>query len=579
MKQRIVIILSVLLFHAQVGALETEKCSEAAKTIDDRIATGSHSQQNINIATQVRDGIMQSCAFLDENTLAQMLQGIDTILPGDGGASAAPEKSAAEKRVERDAQRAEAKKRRAERDKRRAAKRAREEAEQGLISAVAKKPPTGKSMKFQKMSRPDTMWRATMVDWDLYKDKARLLYETTPSREQGRLPEAARHFYVIEFDTQDNIVQHHIFETTLEKTVTAGLLRGRDEIIVQRHEFDPETIELKNALLERWSISGAKKLSSSPAPTMQGPRGPMKQDIHFELVTKNGELLYTASVALESGPNPKSGVSWILASPDGEVRDQGMIVHENEGVATSNWFHTTNGGAGMVLDVSSVEENGIDSQLKPKPVQMGEAEVQPIVFSERRLYVAGDKDTSSSLPTIEKRLLWLGMEKVDQQFMLSGKPTQLMNEATDKYRVDDSAVSLPVAGHHRMVIAPTNNGHAILIRNNHRGDEFPPKQGLWLQEYTDGSARRDIYLDPDAKHFNTRPNMMASDGADHLYVASDKYVLRLNASRELSAYAKTHDSDAQIKAIIADGNNVWLFGEVSGDKDNQQQMWVERVEL
>ena len=323
MNLRSVAFLFALFLGSRAMALDPAACDAAAKKIDDRIAAGSHPQQNVAIATQMRDGIMQSCAFLDEATLASMLQGLDQLLPGGDGGSVVPQKSAAEREAEREAQRAEAAERKAEREKRRAAKQARKEAEQNLVSDVVKKPPAKRPVKGQLMDRSDKMWGASIVDWDVYDNRARLLYATWPSREQGRLEGAARHLYVVEFYRSDEIVQHHVVETGLARTVTAGLIRGRDEIILQWHESGPDGSKPVGSTLERWSISNAEMLSHSPAPEMQGPGRTLGPDDHFQLLTAGGDLLYAKTIPLESGPTPKTGVSWMLTSPDGEVRDQG----------------------------------------------------------------------------------------------------------------------------------------------------------------------------------------------------------------------------------------------------------------
>lgn len=499
------------------------------------------------------------------------------MLPGGGTGSVAPQQSAAERKAERDAQRVEAAERRAERDKRRAAIEARNKAEQNLISDVARKPPTGRSSKGQLMDRLDEIWGASIVDWDIYENRARLLYVTRPSNKQGHIEGASRHYYVVEFDRNDNIVQRAVTESALARTVTAGLIRGRDEIILQWHEGRAEGGKPVQSTLERWSISNAAMLSSSAAPKLNGPRGVLRSGNHFQLVTAHGDLLYVATVSLESGPAPKTGVSWMLASPDGEVRDQALIVHDNEKVSTSDWFHSGNGGAGLILDLIGVGDAGISSQLKPETYRFGSASIRPTIFSERRLHVVGGTETGPGLPAFERNFMWVGLENVEQSVMTSGESTRLMNEAEGKYRVRDSSVKLSVAGRNRTVVAPSGGSHAVLVTNNHRDDEFPPTRGLWLQEYAAAGPRRDTYLNPDAEHLKTRFTLLADDGGGNLYVAGLKRVVRLNRQRKLSAYAESGATTAIAKAMVAAGDSVWIFGENSGEP--QQQVWVERIQF
>jgi hypothetical protein len=569
-------ILCLALLGAPAMALDPDACNAAVKQIDERIAAGDHPQQNVAIAGQLREGIMQSCGYLDETTLAQMLAGLDQLLPSEDGASVAPQQSAAEREAEREAQRAEADRRQAERKKRRAAKRAREEAELKLVSDAVRQAPTARSTASRVMNRPDRMWGASIVDWDVHESKGRLLYETWPSREQARNADAARHYYVVEFDRNDNVEQHHVLETNLARTVTAGLIRGRDEIVVQWHEGGTRAEE---SFLERWSISNSRMLARTPAPRMQSPRGELGAHQHFALVTAGGELLYTGPVALGTGPLARQGLSWMLSSPDGEVRDQGFIEHDNETVAASGWFHSADAGAGLILDIRTDRESGIDSQLQLDAVRFGDAEARAVVSSERRLYVAGGTNTGATLPAFERRHIWLGLENVDQSMMISGESTRLVQEAESEHRLNDTTVSLAVAGRHRTAVAPSRGGHALLITSNQRDDAFPPTRGQWLQEFATGQPRRDTYLNPDAAHLGVKFNMLASDGGESLYVGSRQCVLLLNGAREVSAYARSDTTDSEIKAMIAEGNSVWLFGENSGGGDAQRQVWVERLQF
>ena len=577
MRLRSVAFLFAALLGQEAIALDQTACNAAAKDIDDRIAAGNHAPQNVAIATQLRDGIMQSCAFMDEATLAQMMQGLDQLLPsGDGGSATMPRKSESERKAERAAQRAEADRRQAERERRRAAEQEREAAKQELVSSVVRKPPTGRSVTGQLVSRPDRMWGASIIDWDVYQGRGRLLYETWPSREQQRDADIARHFYVVELDRSNNVAQHHIGEMTLAKTITAGLIPGRDEVVMQWHEGGNKA---KESILERWSISQGQMLSQSPAPRMQGPRGALGADRHFRLVTRSGDLLYAESVAMSSGPSARSAVSWLLASLDGEVREQGFINHDNEKVTASDWFHSADGGAGLILDILAVDERGIESQLRPAPVQIGNVEARPIISFERRLYVVGGADTGPELPTIERRHIWLGLENVDPSMNISGESTRLIDEAVSRDRLNDSAVTIAVAGRNRMAVGPISGGHATLVKNNQRDNAFPPTGGLWLQEFVPGQPRRDTYVNPDSEHIDASIEMLASDGAEGLYLGGGRHVLLLDGAREVAAYAKSSVTNASIKAMIAEGNSVWLFSEDSGSRESQQRMWVERLEF
>jgi len=118
-----------------------------------------------------------------------------------------------------------------------------------------------------------------------------------------------------------------------------------------------------------------------------------------------------------------------------------------------------------------------------------------------------------------------------------------------------------------------------LIKNNRSNAEFPPTQGLWMQEFAPGEPRRDTYLNPDAEHLGAIFNMLASDGGDNLYVAGSEHVVLLDSSREVSAYAKSSANGATVLAMVADGDSVWLFGENHDGIAALEQVWVERIQF
>jgi hypothetical protein len=99
-----------------------------------------------------------------------------------------------------------------------------------------------------------------------------------------------------------------------------------------------------------------------------------------------------------------------------------------------------------------------------------------------------------------------------------------------------------------------------------------------LQEFSEGEARRDTYLNPDAQHLGSQFKMLASDGRGDLYIASGNHVLRLNEARELVGYAESGAIDADVKAIAASGDSVWFFGDDRGGA-SMQKVWVERIQF
>ncbi len=554
-------------------ALNSDECAAIESQLDGRIAANAGGQY-VAIATQMRDSIVQSCAMLDRATIDQMMIGLDQMLPVGSNQAAQPQKSDAERRAERDAQRAEADRRRSERDQRRAAARAKEAAEQALLSDAVQKAPTGRSEATQAMDREDSMWGVTLLDRDVYQGKARLLYQTFPSRSQGS--DRAYHFYVVTIDGQNNITQNHIFDVPTDRTITASLLPGQDQIVVQQHSGSSNE---EVSSLARWSISDSVLLTQTKVPELASPYPLPADQKLFKLVTGAGELLYTQSLPVESGRNARTGVSWMLTSPDGEVSDQGRIEHDFESVATNRSYRSVDGKAGLVLDVLAKDERGIDSQLQIDDVSIGEVVVRPIVMGETRFYEAGSTETGRGLPAIERRHVWLNLENVDQSLMINGESTRITQQAERGKRLDESLITTNNASRHKVAIASGDAGISVLVRNNFREDVMPPTYGLWLHEYGPAGARRDTHLDLNARHLKANFHLLSSDGNNGLYVGSADAVMRLNNNREIVAYARPEDSGAVITAMIADDKNVWLFGTTQKTGDTRQRAWVERLQF
>ncbi len=572
MRLRALIALLTTTVPIAASALDEQSCAAVTKSIDDRIATGNHPQQNVAIATQMRDSIAQSCSMLNQETIDQMLVGLDQLLPGAGGAPAAAEKSKAERDAERAAQRAEADRRQAERERRRAAARAKEEEKLALVSAAVRQPPQGKSFGGKAVDRPDRMWGVTIVDWDLSGERTRVLYQTWPSRDQLGDSEANYHYYVLEVDREGNHTQANVLGLPTSTTVTAGFLPGRDEIVVQRRTGESTS-------LQRWSIADGELLGESDVPLLDRSISRPQDRSLFRLVTASGDLLFVENVSLESGPNARTGVTWMLVSADGGKRDQGFIEDANSKITTSDWFRSADGGAVLLLDVYAVDDGGIDSTLTLDSTTIGEVTVDAAIFSEQRMYFTETKTSGAKQPSFLRRHMWLGLENVDQQAMISGESTRLTKESEKNKRLNDSAAYSSVAGRNRTAVVSHRDGAGVLLRNNDQDTESPPQRGLWLEEYLGDGKRRQTYLGLDAEHLGTRFDLLASDKTNDIYVASHQVVLRLDGDRNVRSYARLNNDDNDIGAMVADQGMAWLFGIASSSAGGKQKVWIEQVQF
>ena len=218
---------------SSASAMEQEACLERLESVDQRIASGTYPDQNVQTAKQMRGSIMQSCAYLDEATFAQMMEGFEQLLPtrSESERLAHEEAKRTERAEQREIQRVEVEvkqKERAERERREAANKPKPLP----VNEVLKRPPTARSVLAKTMNRDDGMYYVELKDWDTYQGKARILYATAPSREQFVAGIAQHHLYVIEADANGAVTHHRVMDMAIERVMAAGLRRGHDEVIL-----------------------------------------------------------------------------------------------------------------------------------------------------------------------------------------------------------------------------------------------------------------------------------------------------------------------------------------------------------
>ena len=296
----------------------------------------------------------------------------------------------------------------------------------------------------------------------------------------------------------------------------------------------------------------------------------------FRLVTHAGNLLFAETVPLGSGPDARSGVSWMLTSPDGEPRDRGFIEDTRNKLTMSDWFRSADGGAVLLLDVLAVDDAGIESTLALDALEIGDVIVEPAVFSEQRMYFTEGKASGPTQPSFMRRHMWLGLENVPQQAMISGESGRLTKAAENGKRLNDSSVYSGVAGRNRAALASFSGGAGVLVQNNDQ-DTDAPQRGLWLEEYASDGTHRQTFLGPDAEYLGTRFDLMASDENGNLYVASDQAALMLDGDRVVQSYSRTNNDGVDIGVMVADDGMAWLFGIAHGSSGGKQQVWIEPV--
>ena len=541
-------------------ALDPEACQERLKSVDDRIASGKYSAQNVQMAQQMRDSIMQSCAYLDEATIGQMMEGFETLLPTKSEAERQADKDAkrVERAAQRDIERAELEVRRKER----AERERREAAVKPLpVSEVLKRPPTAKSLGGEYVGRDDGMYYATIYDWDLYQDKVRVLYVTNPSREQY-VRDRRQHFvYVVEADANGSVTQHDVTGEPTDRIAAAGLRRGHDEVIIQ-HVVAGTAGEAGE--IERWSISNQKKLSSVGAPSAQP----------FRLSTSDGSVLFVGGIYSQG---KDSSVSWMKVSLEGKVLARGTRESDISKLSTSNWFSTPNGGGGFVIDEIANTENGMNSEFAPLARRVGAREITAVVGSEKRLLVTGNGSTPAwESPAIARTFIWLGLSErslstiMEEEAEVLGIMGETEHEHGARISLGDNAV------------ASLADGYGVLVQNSFSNRELSPVHGNWLYEYAINGDVRKTYLNPAAEHLESNFQFLASSNRNLVFLygrGSSSYVVQLDKDRRIAAYGQALIGQRTTPVgMVAGDDGVWVLGTGKTD-DGLQKIWLERIDF
>jgi hypothetical protein len=576
--KRFVCILALGLWTTSAFAIDQDECIKRLEPFDQRIASGNYPAQNLEIAKMAREQFLQSCPFLDEATLAQMLDSFDQLLPTGTEAEieAAREARREERRAERKQQRAELEAKRAARAEARP-----QEVQLPPVSPALKAPPTAKTTVARFIGRDDAMAMVDVLDRDRFNGKTRLLYIARPSREQFRVPAAMNHYYVVEADLNGDIVQHHVAAIPLERTNTAALRRGHDEIILQYPVDPPQT----RTRFERWSISGSKLVATSDAPAV--PWSGRNWDAlrnHFHLATSDGNVMFLGAIRKS---RDEVWLGWLKASPDGQVLGQGERGTAAGQSGTDKVFHTPNGGIGLVLNMVASGEEGLDSDLDtPLIERVQEVELKGNIFTEERLLVVGtDGEIDWESPALTRSFIWLGMDVLGQRGSISAleQGSAMTARRGAENGANNAVVNFSAAGGRPGAIASIGDGVGALINENDAPVGAGKIDRKWFFEYRpDGTSKR-VDLTAAFRHLNARFVMLNSPDQETVYLYAQggrgSYVIGLNSAREVAAYGRVTMSPSVIpNVLVADEGGVWVAGEGRPD-GSREAVWLERLKF
>lgn len=570
------LITSCITLASSVHAMEPADCLERLRPIDEQIASGKYPEQNVQIAKQMRAQIVQTCSYIDEAHFDQMMAGFEQLLPT---------KSETEREADREAIRLERKAKRerqsAELDAKRAAKVSQAvEAKTLPVSDVLKRPPTGKTAIAKFIDRDDGMQMVTILDWDRYEGKSRVLYMSRPSRDQLNSPDAMNHYYVLVCDTDGRISQYPVRDMPLDRTVTAGLRGGHDEVIFQW----PTAAPAPGSRLERWSISGGKLSSSATAPTLpwSGRQWAAHRD-HFQLITTDGNLLFVGNTALSRG---KRAIAWLKASPDGEVLSKGELTKDVGDATTENWFPTPTGGAGLLVDVSNFEAKGIETDIDtPLTQAVGGVELRGVIVRELRLVLVGrNSDVALESTAIEREFIWEGLDKLTSLELLENA-SKLTRASGYRHGAENRLVRFSTGTYRPGAVTAIDDGFGALVDVPSVQGEAASRDRKWLYEYAHDRTVNTTELTAAAEHLKARFVMLASPPADTVYLYAQvggsrkPFLIKLDKERSIAAYSElSFSSDIVPHAMLADDAGIWVVGR--GIRNSQfRGVWLERVSI
>jgi hypothetical protein len=565
------LILLVMLVLSPLTAGAEADCSKELAIFDERIASTKGSDLNVQLALQYRSTLEQMCSLLDDAAKQAMLDGLDELLPT---------KSKDELRAERRARSAEQK------ALRKARKRAKAQAEQNqpIVSAVLRAPPTAEPLAARFMDRPEDMVRLWIWDWDRSGDKLRVLYTTLPALQQLGRPDWQQYVYVVEMSAEGVARQQLVTSKQAQDHAALALRRGHDEILLQRqpeHRGEPST-------LERWSISGKRRLSSVATPSPAWVDGSRWDWQPFRLATRDGNLLFSATKRSRDGT---STIAWFEASPGGKVLGRGSVSSSAEKIGSTAWFHTDNGGGGLISHVQTTGDTGIRSAIStPITREVAGRELRAYVGFEKRLLVVSDDGTSVwESPAIESTLMWSGDMALPKglefgEMMRQQKEQmELMESVSNELDANRNTNYLNVGPHRVEMIKPIADGVGILSTVSANRKLRPQIHGPYFLELDDSRVRKATYLDSLAEKLEVKFTTFAVSQRNDLFLygapagrESNAYVVVLDANRKPKAYGRAAPHWDVVRGMIADDSGVWLFGH--GDPDGKLvRLWVERI--
>jgi hypothetical protein len=574
-KVRASILIATIVLLPSLAAAQAD-CDEIIAEIEQRVATGKYPEHNVMVANSIKTSLPQMCALMDEGTRANIMEQVEELLPT---------KSEEERRADRRAKTAKAKAAREARKRERAAAEA-----AVVLSPVLTAAPTARFISGQFIQRPDAMHYLFVRDWDKYRGKLRILYLTSPNRLQAAGPNWTNDIYVAEI-AADGTIEQHLITSKKEMFVYSGLAlrRGHDEVLFNRRSSrfgDTGT-------LERWSISGGRKLSSVPAPNPAWPGGAVHDWGPFRLPTSDGNVLFAETRSGKRGE--PLAIGWFEASPEGQVLGMGTLADEGHDYRATNWFATRNGGGGIVLGRSGKDRLAIDSDIAtPIRHEIGGRQIQAVVANEEHLFVTSDNArTAWTSAAIARDIQWEGELAVPQDLPVNEMLSQqneymaLTETVRNEHDANRGLVSNTNATYELAMVKPMSDGYGLLVNANANRRLVPPIHGQYVLTVNEKGIRKQAHLLAYAEQLDVKFTMLGISEQDEVYVfglsqgrMDNTSVVRLESDGKPKAWGRIPDGQTiRMEGLVPDAKGVWVIGHAFRDDSSKYKVWIGRVEF
>ncbi|HFD92736.1 MAG TPA: hypothetical protein ENJ22_05550 [Gammaproteobacteria bacterium] len=559
------VFLVMTLLATEAGALED--CSAALATIDKKIAAARSAGQNVEIAEGMKRTVSQSCAFLDQQMLDETIQSLDMLFPA---------LSAAEEQVE---------------------------TLRGLQESMPAPPKTshrtdsrsslaqlkrlGTSLGGRLLDRPDRMNQFAIWDLDILQGKARVAYQSRPTRDQFGLPDWEYVTYVVEIDDR-GVATQSLIRRGRDNYRDLALRRRHDQMLIL---LALQTRPVKEDRLELWSVSGKSRVSGVTPPAMVGPDGKARQMETFQIPTSDGNVIY-AGLMQAPGKPPEYTLVWVKTTPAGKVTGRGSITRPYP-MSPQPVAETPDGRAAFLVRYRSSDPEGVDSRLDtPIRHRVGGRDIHANVASERRLLVIGDDATAAwESDALERMLAWNGdlspPRNLDMNEMMrqSEEQRRLMAAVDRETHANRRVESLDVGLQRVEMLKPLgNNRYAALARVSADRRLQPPVHGQYLLAIDRDEVQEWVYLQPLADSLDVKFTALEVSPRGEIYLLAvhrrqgTATVVRIGRDGSAEGYvASTAPREIVLEGLVADDAGVWLFGHGFTEGDVRVKLWSERL--